>query len=122
MLNLTNLNLIDLAEDLLGPGLLHLGEAAELSPNESAMLRIAVLSAWAKLQAASSGEQYLREIIRPHNTALATLWVGCLRDFASVKAGTEANDDMNAGALDSSYANLGKDTLLPVRIQHSLRS
>ncbi len=98
------------------PGLLHLGEAAELSPNASVMLRIAVLSAWAKLQAAATDKAYLREIINPHKAALASLWVGCLRDFASVKAGTEAHDDVTAGALDSSYANLGKDTLLPVSI------
>lgn len=86
------------------------------------MLRIVILSAWAKLQAATHEEPYLIAIVNPHKVALASLWVACIRDFASVKVGTEVHDDVSAGALDSSYANLGKDTLLPVSEYNAIQS
>ena len=38
-----------------------------------------------------------------------------LRDYASIRAGTELLDDAASGGVDSSYASLGKEVLLPVR-------
>ena len=94
--------------------MLTLGDAAELSPNASVMLRIATLSAWAELQVASTQQAYLVEVVKPYRTALAPLWISSLRDYASIRIDAEALDDAPAGALDSSYSSLGREVLLPV--------
>lgn len=94
--------------------MLSLGDAGELSPNASVMLRIATLSAWAKLQVASSQQPYLVEVIRPYISLLASLWIAALRDYASIRADTEVLDESSGGPLDSSYSSLGKEVLLPV--------
>lgn len=95
-------------------GMLHLGDTAELSPNASAMLRIATLSAWAQLDVASNEQSYLKEIVAPHRATLSSLWISILRDYASVRADAEVANDSSAVALDSSYSSLGKEVLLPV--------
>lgn len=95
--------------------MLTLGDAAELSPNASVMLRIATLSAWAELEVASTHQVYLVEVVKPYRASLAPLWVSSLRDYASIRIDAEALDDTPAGALDSSYSSLGREVLLPVR-------
>ena len=100
-------------------GLLRLGDAVDLGPNASVMLRIATLSAWAELQIASHTQKYLVDIAKPYRQVLAAQWIGALRDYASIRAGTELLDDTSAGAVDSSHASLGKEVLLPVSIAWS---
>ncbi|TFY79847.1 hypothetical protein EWM64_g4165 [Hericium alpestre] len=99
-------------EQCKGPGMLSLGGATEASPNASAMLRIATLSAWAEL-AAGSERPYLREVVKPYRSTLATLWVAALRDYASIRAGSEVSQDTSSAPLDTAFASLGKDILLP---------
>ncbi|TBU59882.1 clathrin-coated vesicle protein [Dichomitus squalens] len=100
-----------------GSGMLTLGDAAELSPNASVMLRIATLSAWAELQVASAQQTYLVEVVKPHRAVLAPLWISSLRDYASIRIDAETLDDTPAGALDSSYSSLGREVLLPYYIR-----
>lgn len=105
---------------VLGTALLSLGDAAEGSPNASAMLRIAILSAWAQLTSASSQQTYLQEVVKPHRRALTSLWIAALRDYASIRGDSEAILDTSSAPLDAAYASLGKDILLPVRCRFSL--
>jgi hypothetical protein len=98
-----------------GTALLSLGDAAEGSPNASAMLRIATLSAWAQLASASPQPKYLQEVVEPYRSTLTSLWIAALRDYASIRADSEAISDTSAAPLDAAYASLGKDILLPVR-------
>lgn len=98
-------------------GTLSLGDAGELSPNASVMLRIATLSAWAELAIASATQGYLKELIKPYRSSLASLWVASLRDYASVRADTEVLQEDAPAALDVSYTNLGKEVLLPVSMR-----
>ncbi|CCM02125.1 uncharacterized protein FIBRA_04202 [Fibroporia radiculosa] len=100
-------------EQLKESGMLTLGDAVELSPNASVMLRIATLSAWAELHVASNRQMYLADVVKPYGPSLATLWVAALRDYASIRADAEVLDESLAGSLDSSYSNLGKEVLLP---------
>ncbi|KAG7093998.1 hypothetical protein E1B28_007627 [Marasmius oreades] len=93
-------------------GMVSLGEAGELSPNASAMLRISTLSAWAQLEVASYQQQYLLAIIKPYRTTLASMWIASLRDYASIRVDSESLQDTSATALDS-YSSLGKEALLP---------
>jgi hypothetical protein len=98
-------------------GTLSLGDAGELSPNASVMLRIATLSAWAELAIASAVQGYLKDLIKPYRSSLASLWVASLRDYASVRADTEVLQEDTPATWDVSYTNLGKEVLLPVRLQ-----
>jgi len=99
---------------VIGTALLSLGDAAEGSPNASAMLRIAILSAWAQLTSASLQQMYLQEVVKPYRPALTPLWISALRDYASIRADSEAILDTSSAPLDAAYASLGKDILLPV--------
>lgn len=78
------------------------------------MLRIATLSAWAELAIASVTQGYLKDLIEPYRSSLASLWVASLRDYASVRADTEVLQEDAPATLDVSYTNLGKEVLLPV--------
>lgn len=100
-------------EQCKGTALLSLGDAAEGSPNASAMLRIATLSAWAQLASASPQPKYLQEVVEPYRSTLTSLWIAALRDYASIRADSEAISDTSAAPLDAAYASLGKDILLP---------
>lgn len=95
--------------------MLSLGEAGELSPNASSMLRISALSAWAQLEVASAQQEYLKDVLKPHRATLASLWIASLRDYASIKIDSEFLHDTSM-ALDSSYSSLGKEVLLPASI------
>lgn len=94
--------------------MLSLGDAGELSPNASVMLRIATLSAWAELAIASSHQTYLKNVVKPYRPVLSSLWVSALRDYASIRADSEVTQDDSSAALDTSYSSLGKEVLLPV--------
>ncbi|OSD03664.1 ARM repeat-containing protein [Trametes coccinea BRFM310] len=100
-----------------GSGMLTLGDAAELSPNASVMLRIATLSAWAELEVASGQQVYLVEVVKPYRATLAPLWVSSLRDYASIRVDAESLDETAAGALDTSYSSLGREVLLPFYVK-----
>ena len=100
--------------------MLSLGEAGEGSPNASAMLRIATLSAWARLASSSIERPYLVEVVKPHRIDLSNLWIAALRDYASIRAGSEELQDSSSASLDVAYASLGRDILLPVSVRHIL--
>jgi HEAT repeat-containing protein 5 len=94
--------------------MLSLGDSGELSPNASVMLRISTLSAWAELQVASSQQSYLRDVVGPFRPLLSGLWVSSIRDYASIKGDSEVFQDGGSQALDSPYAGMGREVLLPV--------
>ncbi|KAF9499159.1 clathrin-coated vesicle protein [Pleurotus eryngii] len=94
-------------------GMVSLGDTGQLSPNASSMLRISTLSAWAQLEIASAQQPYLVQVVNPHRSTLATLWIAALRDYASVRIDTEFLHDSSSVAVDSSYSSLGKEVLLP---------
>jgi hypothetical protein len=105
-----------LAHNDIETGTLSLGDTGELSPNASVMLRIATLSAWAELAIASAAQGYLKDLIKPYRSSLASLWMASLRDYASVRADTEVLQEDTPATLDLSYTNLGKEVLLPVSL------
>lgn len=95
-------------------GTITIGEAGELSPNASVMLRVATLSAWAKLQIASEEKKYLIDVLSPHRSALASLWVAALRDFATLRTESDTTEqDSSLLVMESGASHLGRDVLLP---------
>ncbi|GAB1525330.1 hypothetical protein RhiTH_008488 [Rhizoctonia solani] len=96
----------------LEPGLLSIGDVQQLGPNASVMLRVSTLTAWAELEIASTREEYLQAVLKPYRGTLTLLWVSALRDYASIRADSEVQQDGVAG-MDSAYTGLGRETLLP---------
>ncbi|CAE6356393.1 unnamed protein product [Rhizoctonia solani] len=94
------------------PGLLSIGDVQQLGPNASVMLRVSTLTAWAELEIASAREEYLQAVLKPYRGTLALLWVSALRDYASIRADSEVQQDGVAG-MDAAYTGLGRETLLP---------
>ncbi|KDR82328.1 hypothetical protein GALMADRAFT_237575 [Galerina marginata CBS 339.88] len=103
--------LITALEQSKDSGMLSLGEAGELSPNASAMLRISTLSAWAQLQVSSVQQGYLENVVKPYRSTLCSLWVASLRDYASIRIDSEFLHDTSS-VVDSSYSSLGKEVFL----------
>ena len=95
-------------------GMVSLGEAGEMSPNASAMLRITTLSAWAQLYIASDQQAYLENVVKPHEATLSPLWIAALRDYASIRVDSDFNQDSPTVGIDSTYMSLGREVLLPV--------
>ncbi|KAJ1300539.1 hypothetical protein OPQ81_002194 [Rhizoctonia solani] len=94
------------------PGLLSIGDVQQLGPNASVMLRVSTLTAWAELEIASVREEYLQAVLKPYRGTLSLLWVSALRDYASIRADSEVQQDSVSG-MDASYTGLGRETLLP---------
>jgi hypothetical protein len=71
------------------------------------MLRVSILSVWARLEIASFEQTYLLDVIKPYRSILAPQWFASLRDYAVIRADCEFIHDASAVALDPSYASLG---------------
>jgi hypothetical protein len=99
----------------LDPGMLSFWEteSGQFSPNASAMLRIATLSAWAQLAIASTTQKHLFAVFEPLRATLIPMWIAYLRDYAIIRANSEFVNDPSV-VLDSSHPSLGKEVLLPV--------
>lgn len=97
-----------------------LGDVKHLSPNASAMLKVAVFTAWAELQVSSVSQAYLVEVIRPHLPDLAPFWISCLKEFAKIDTDPETAG-LSAGgpgpvvneSLESEYAAEAREAILP---------
>jgi HEAT repeat-containing protein 5 len=79
------------------------------------MLKISTLTAWAELQIATPREEYLVAVVEPYRETLATLWIGALRDYASIRGDSEIAQE-SSSAMEGLYLNIGKEVLLPVRV------
>jgi len=78
------------------------------------MLRVSTLTAWAELQVACSSQTYLEAVVKPFRPSLAGLWVGALRDYASIRADSELVQETSSVAMDASYGGLAREILFPV--------
>ncbi|KAK2459742.1 hypothetical protein APHAL10511_008243 [Amanita phalloides] len=99
-------------------GTVSLGEAGEMSPNASAMLRMTTLSAWAQLYVAGSQQAYLENVIKPHKVTLAPLWIAALRDYASIRVDSEFTQESSTVGIDSSYSSLERRYLCHIMLTH----
>ncbi|KAG8826091.1 hypothetical protein FRC17_008413 [Serendipita sp. 399] len=94
-------------------GSFSIGDVQQISPNAAVMLRISTLTAWAELLIASPDQDYLKAVIEPYRGTLATLWIGALRDYASIRGDSEVLQESSSSTIDGLYMNLGKEILLP---------
>lgn len=82
------------------------------------MVRMAVLSAWAELQVASTEQEYLVKVVQPHVAKLTPLWLSSLQEFARLRFEPDISSSMGPArpdeGLDVIYAALNRQTLLKV--------
>lgn len=79
---------------------------------------MAVLSAWAELQVASTEQDYLVKVVQPHVAKLTPLWLSSLQEFARLRFEPDISNTMGPArpdeGLDVVYAALNRQTLLKV--------
>ncbi|KAL8922563.1 MAG: hypothetical protein Q9208_005066 [Pyrenodesmia sp. 3 TL-2023] len=92
------------------------GDLRGLSPNAQVMVRMAVLSAWAELQAARTDQRYLDKVLEPHVGKLLPLWLSSLQEFARLRFEPDISNHTRPPGPDESleavYAALNRQTLL----------
>jgi hypothetical protein len=81
------------------------------------MVKMAVLRAWAELQVASLEQSYLVDVVKPHITTLAPMWLSSLREFARLRfepdiSTNSAGSSSIGGSIETIYAALNRETLL----------
>jgi hypothetical protein len=93
-----------------------IGDLKGLSSNAQVMVKMAVFSAWAELQVASTEQQYLVDVLKPYIATLTPLWLASLREFARLRFEPDISMSLGppslSGSLDSIYAALNRETLL----------
>lgn len=81
-------------------------------------MKMALYSAWARLQIASAEQSYLVGVVQPYTAMLTPLWLSSLQEFARLRFEPEISDTMGtsplSGNLDEVYAALNRETLLKV--------
>jgi hypothetical protein len=86
------------------------------------MVKLALYSAWARLQIASTEQKYLVSIVQPYTAMLTPLWLSSLQEFARLRFEPEISSTLGSGGLsdnlDDVYAALNRETLLKVRISN----
>ena len=93
-----------------------IGELKGLSSNARVMVKMAIFSAWAELQVASSEQKYLQDVLKPHIGKLTPLWLESLREFARLRFEPDISMTLGppsmSGSLDTIYAALNRETQL----------
>ncbi|RFU32204.1 hypothetical protein B7463_g4129, partial [Scytalidium lignicola] len=93
-----------------------IGDLKGLSSNAQVMVKMAVFSAWAELQVASTEQQYLVDVLKPYIGTLTPLWLSSLREFARLRFEPDISMSLGppslSGSLDSIYSALNRETLL----------
>ncbi|EEH48691.2 uncharacterized protein PADG_04770 [Paracoccidioides brasiliensis Pb18] len=92
-----------------------IGDLKGLNSNARVMVKLALFSAWARLQIASNDQNYLAEIVQPFTAILTPLWLSSLQEFARLRFEPEISIALGPSAsdnLDDVYASLNRETLL----------
>jgi hypothetical protein len=93
-----------------------IGDLKGLSSNAQVMVKMAVFSAWAELQVASTEQRYLVDVLKPYIGTLTPLWLASLREFARLRFEPDISMSLGppslSGSLDSIYSALNRETLL----------
>jgi|SRR5436190_11721015 len=96
-----------------------IGDLKGLNSNARVMMKLALYSAWARLQIASTEQKYLVSIVQPYTAMLTPLWLSSLQEFARLRFEPEISSTVGSGGLsdnlDDVYAALNRETLLKVR-------
>ncbi|KAI5296534.1 hypothetical protein KEM52_000717 [Ascosphaera acerosa] len=92
-----------------------IGEFKGLNSNARVMVKLALYSAWARLQIASTEQGYLIPLVKPFIAKLAPLWLASLQEYARLRFEPEISilgSGPSSDDLDEIYAALNRETLL----------
>lgn len=82
------------------------------------MVKLALYSAWARLQILSNEQNYLVAIVQPYTAMLTPLWLSSLQEFARLRFEPEISSVVDpaglSGSPDDVYAALNRQVLLKV--------
>lgn len=102
------------------PDTTEIGDLKGLNSNARVMVKMALFSAWARLQVASMEQEYLNQVVQPHLVTLTPLWLSSLQEFARLRFEPDISGSLGTapltGNLDEVYAALNRETLLNVSL------
>ncbi|KAJ5778892.1 hypothetical protein N7457_006612 [Penicillium paradoxum] len=97
------------------PQTTEIGDLKGLNSNARVMVKLALFSAWARLQVASIDHEYLTEVVQPYIAKLTPLWLSSLQEFARLRFEPDISGSLgtiSSSDLDEVYAALNRETLL----------
>ncbi|KAI9934054.1 hypothetical protein MW887_005127 [Aspergillus wentii] len=98
------------------PDTTEIGDLKGLNSNARVMVKMALFSAWARLQIASIEQDYLTQVVEPYLIRLTPLWLSSLQEFARLRFEPDISGSLGTGPqgsdLDEVYAALNRETLL----------
>ncbi|KAJ6023435.1 hypothetical protein N7499_008794 [Penicillium canescens] len=97
------------------PGTTEIGDLKGLNSNARVMVKLALFSAWARLQIASIEHEYLNSVVQPYLAKLTPLWLSSLQEYARLRFEPDISGSLGtsaSGDLDEVYAALNRETLL----------
>ncbi|KAF7597312.1 hypothetical protein BBP40_006252 [Aspergillus hancockii] len=98
------------------PDTTEIGDLKGLNSNARVMVKMALYSAWARLQIASIEQEYLNEVVQPYLIKLTPLWLSSLQEYARLRFEPDISGSLGTGPLsndlDEVYAALNRETLL----------
>ncbi|KAJ5375543.1 Armadillo-like helical [Penicillium concentricum] len=97
------------------PETTEIGDLKGLNSNARVMVKLALFSAWARLQIASIDHEYLTEVVQPYIAKLTPLWLSSLQEYARLRFEPDISGSLgtsSTGDLDEVYAALNRETLL----------
>lgn len=102
------------------PETTEIGDLKGLNSNARVMVKMALFSAWARLQIASIEQDYLTDVVQPYLAKLTPLWLSSLQEYARLRFEPDISGSLGTSPqssnLDEVYAALNRETLLKVRM------
>ncbi|KAJ5166419.1 uncharacterized protein N7482_005200 [Penicillium canariense] len=93
-----------------------IGDLKGLNSNARVMVKLALFSAWARLQVASMEHEYLNQVVQPYLARLTPLWLSSLQEYARLRFEPDISGALGTSTqsddLDEVYAALNRETLL----------
>lgn len=98
------------------PATTEIGDLKGLNSNARVMVKLALFSAWARLQIASIDHEYLDRVVQPYIAKLTPLWLSSLQEYARLRFEPDISGALGTSTssndLDEVYAALNRETLL----------
>ncbi|EKV12223.1 Armadillo-like helical [Penicillium digitatum] len=97
------------------PETTEIGDLKGLNSNARVMVKLALFSAWARLQIASIDQEYLTQVVQPYIARLTPLWLSSLQEYARLRFEPDISGSLgttSSSDLDEVYAALNRETLL----------
>nr|KMM71425.1 hypothetical protein CPAG_07732 [Coccidioides posadasii RMSCC 3488] len=98
------------------PNTTDIGDLKGLNSNARVMVKLALYSAWARLQIASGEQSYLVKVVQPYTAMLTPLWLSSLQEYARLRFEPDISSTLGSiglsDNLDDTYAALNREILL----------